>query len=369
MEEETRHQGSSMRVAAAVSGGMDSLLALALLQEQGHEVMAVHGLFLPAASPQSPAAAALAEQCRSLGIALHILDLRREFQARVTDVFAAEYRAGRTPNPCALCNPHIKFGVLWERAQELGAEGLATGHYARLNREHGYGRRTLLQRGADRGKDQSYFLSLLPATVLERICFPLGTLHKRDVPSALDRRGLTPAHPGESQEICFIPDDDYRAWLAANVPDLPGPGPMLVRTPQGERQVGQHGGLWRYTQGQRRGLGVAWSEPLYVLEKDTVRNALVLGSREEQLCLGCETGPANLFVPVQDWPAELWVQTRYRQQPGAAQVAVSSGRLVIRWQEPEERPAPGQVAAVYDAEGQVLAGAWIKRALQAGETG
>ncbi|MGE4290887.1 MAG: tRNA-specific 2-thiouridylase [Desulfovibrio sp.] len=350
------------RVAVAVSGGMDSLLALALLKEQGHDVLAVHGLFLPDARADSPAVLGIADRCAELGVEFRVLDLRREFRARVTDVFAGEYRAGRTPNPCALCNPRIKFGALFDAARAFGAGAVATGHYARLDPAMEYVSGPLLLRGVDPVKDQSYFLALLPPEVLRQTLFPLGGLCKRDVPAELALRGLTPPLSGESQEICFIPDDDYRAWLLANAPDLPGGGPMLVRGVDGsKREVGRHDGLWRHTQGQRRGLGVAWSEPLYVLEKDTARNALILGTREQGLCTTCETGRANLFVAAEKWPERLLAQTRYRQNAEPVQACLVAGRLRLRFLQPHDRPAPGQVAALYDEQGRVLAGGVLER--------
>lgn len=357
-----------LHVVAAVSGGMDSLLAMALLKEQGHEVTAAHGLFLPDSSPNSAAVQRLAEQCATLGIALQVLDLRREFRDYVTKVFADEYRAGRTPNPCALCNPRIKFGALFERARAFGAETMATGHYARLDLGNEYGVEPLLLRGADPAKDQSYFLALLPSQVLRHVVFPLGDLQKRDVPAELARRGLTPPLSGESQEICFIPDDDYRAWLeadaAAQGTSLPGPGPMVVQTPDGEREVGRHQGLWRHTQGQRRGLGVAWSEPLYVLDKDTERNALLLGTREQGLCAGCETERVNLFVPAEQWPEQVVAQIRYRQRAEPVRATLVGDKMQLWFEQPHERPAPGQVAALYDVQGRVLAGGVLHRALE-----
>lgn len=356
-----------MRVAVAVSGGMDSLLAMALLREQGHAVMAVHGLFLPDASEDAPGVRALRKTCQDLGIPLHVLDLRESFRSCVTDVFLSEYRAGRTPNPCALCNPHIKFGSLWDGAARLGAEALATGHYVRLDESGVYGVGRLLLRGVDPAKDQSYFLALVEPARLERAVFPLGEMRKADVPGELERRGLRPVHSGESQEICFIPDDDYRAWLAARDADLPGPGPMLVLDPGKEQEVGRHGGLWRYTQGQRRGLGVAWSEPLYVVRKDSVRNALILGTREQLLCRGCETGPATMAVPIAQWPETVWVQMRYRQRAEAARVTALHTGLRIELFRSGERPAPGQVAVVYDAAGRVLGAGNILRSLENAE--
>ena len=344
------------RVAVAVSGGMDSLLALALIREQKYETVAVHGLFLPEDGQDAAYLDGLREQCRNLDVQLHVLDLRDAFRKCVSNVFAAEYLAGQTPNPCSLCNSRIKFGVLLDKAADFGATLLATGHYARLGRD-GQGRSMLL-RGTDAAKDQSYFLSLLPWSRLDRALFPLGELHKQDVPAELARRGLTPPLSKESQEICFIPNDDYRAWLEAQQLRLPGAGPMLLA--DGTR-VGTHQGLWRYTQGQRRGLGVAWSEPLYVVDKDVARNALVLGVRDELLCTGCEVEAVNLLSDPAHWPEEVLARTRYRQRALPARAALEEGRLCLKFSQPCDRPAPGQVATLYDALGRVLAGGIIRR--------
>ena len=255
-----------MRLAVAVSGGGDSLASLLRLREAGHEVLALHGRFLPDAhNPKSEQAeAGLAESCAGLGVALHVLDLREPFERLVAGPFAAEYLAGRTPNPCARCNVAMKFGLLLDAALELGAQALATGHYARAGAHpvHGWA----LSRGADPSKDQSYFLSLVPRKRLERALFPLADERKTDVRADLAGRGLSPPLPEESQEICFVPGDDYRAFLAARVhgglSGLPGPGPAVL--PDGT-PVGRHQGLWRATIGQRRGLGLSWREPLYAM--------------------------------------------------------------------------------------------------------
>ncbi|MBU1249103.1 MAG: tRNA 2-thiouridine(34) synthase MnmA, partial [Proteobacteria bacterium] len=188
-----------MTLAVAVSGGMDSLLALALLKERGGDLLAVHGFFLPQKNEDT--AARLAGQCAALSIPFHALDLRKQFQAQVADGFVEAYAQGRTPNPCAQCNPVMKFGALFDAARSLGANRFATGHYARLLDHPDLGR--LLVRGADPAKDQSYFLSLVPKALLEQAVFPLGDLHKAAVPGELARRGLTVPLPGESQEICF----------------------------------------------------------------------------------------------------------------------------------------------------------------------
>lgn len=347
-------------IAVAVSGGRDSLLALALLMEQGYEVIAVHARFLPGEWDEERLGKPLRDIAGQLGVKLRVLDLREEFERRVVAPFVAEYRAGRTPNPCALCNPRLKFGLLFERAAgEFGAEAIATGHYARLELDPTYG--LCLRRGADPLKDQSYFLALVPRERLEKAIFPLGGWRKADVAAALETRGLKPPLPLESQEVCFIANDDYKAFLQARGVELPGPGPMEL---EDGRVVGRHAGLWRYTLGQRRGLGIAWSEPLYVLDKDVRRNALLVGPKPSLASAGCEVRGVNYLVPPEQWPEVVLVKTRYRQEAAPALSRHMENGLAFEFLEPHERPAPGQVAVAYDKAGTVLAGTIIERGLR-----
>lgn len=334
-----------MRVAVAVSGGLDSLLALVLLREQGGDVLALHGRFLDA----DQSGAALERLCRGLGIPFLELDLRREFEERVIAPFVRSYLAGDTPNPCAACNPGMKFGLLLDAAQERGAGRLATGHYVRLEQ----GR---LLRGKDATKDQSYFLSLVPAERLARALFPLGHMTKAASRAEIARRGLTPPLSRESQEICFVPDGDYRGFLESRGQDLPGPGPVLLAD---GRELGRHRGLWRHTQGQRKGLGLSWPEPLYVLDKDPARNALIVGPRSELAAWGCTLGQVNRLVPQDQWPATVLVQTRYRQKAKPARAVARGTGLELEFLESQTRPTPGQIAAVYTDQGQVLGGGII----------
>lgn len=350
-----------MRVAVAVSGGMDSLLALALLKEGGAEVVGVHGFFLPPDGAAQERAEALEAQCGRLGVAFQALDLSSEFRERIIRPFAAEYAAGQTPNPCAACNPGMKFGLLFDYARAQGADRLATGHYARIVDHPEYGR--VLARGADPGKDQSYFLALVPRERLERAVFPLGGLHKKDVPALLAARGLTPPLPAESQEICFVPDDDYCAFLEREAPGLgialPGEGPILD---QEGRELGQHRGLWRYTPGQRRGLGVAHCAPLYVLGKDPARNALLAGPADAARAAGCDAERVNLLVAPERWPAAPLARVRFRQEARPCRADFDGATLRLAFAAPRSLPAPGQVAALYADDGTVLAGGVITRA-------
>jgi tRNA-specific 2-thiouridylase len=340
-------------IAVALSGGADSLMSLLLLRESGADVMAVHALFLPDAD--EALVQGLRVTCSALGVPFAVVDLRAEFEELVVDPFVRAYQDGLTPNPCAACNPSIKFGLLLDRAGELGAERLATGHYARLEaRPWG----PALFRGLDPAKDQSYFLSRVPRERFCRVIFPLADWTKDRVRQALAGRGLTPPAGRESQEVCFIPTD-YREFLRGRGVRLGGPGAIALAD---GRVVGRHEGLWNHTLGQRKGLGVAWSEPLYVTGKDFAGNRLMVGPRSEAMARGCRTGRPNLLCPSGLWPDEVLVQTIYRQRPERARVSMDEGGMTVAFPEPRPIPTPGQVAAVYSADGQVLAGAVIREA-------
>ena len=343
-----------MRIAVALSGGSDSLLALGLLRAAGHAVLGLHAHFLPPGDRQRALAEAIAAQCRVLDVPFAAVDLSREFRDRVIDPFIAAYAAGLTPNPCAACNRTMKFGLLLDAALARGADKLATGHFARI--EDTADGPTLF-RGADDTRDQSYFLSLVPRDALARAIFPLAGRRKADNPAALAGLGLAPPLPAESREVCFVPGDDYRAFLEASGVPLSGPGPIML--PDGTR-LGTHQGLWRHTIGQRKGLGIAYSEPLYVLAKDAAANALIVGVKAELSATTCRTGPANLLVPPDAWPPEVLAQTCYRMRPRPTTAALAAdGGLVLDFAEPVARPTPGQVATLYDAAGRVLAGGEI----------
>ena len=364
---------TSITVAVAVSGGVDSLCALVMLRNAGYRVLALHGLFLPDGPTDAPAG--LAEACAALGVPLHVADLRAAFQREVLAPFAAAYAQGRTPNPCAFCNRAIKFGVLLDTALNLGADNLATGHYARLvpgpaiDTDHIGEALPLLASAADAAKDQSYFLSLVPRERLGRALFPLHGQTKEQTRALVAAAGLAVPLPSESQDICFAPPvaqpgmsaaEAYRPflerhWQAAGTV-APGPGPVLLRDTLGnQREIARHKGLWRYTEGQRKGLGIAHTEPLFVLAKNSATNTLVVGPRALLGIRNSVTGAANIALPAHLWPAKLLVRLRHRQRPCPAGVRVEDGCLHILTDEPQFPTAPGQVAAVYDEEGRVLA--------------
>ena len=374
----------SMKITAAISGGTDSLFALLSLREQGHEVTALHARFLPPAGKDDPVPA-MAALCEKLGVPFVVADLTQDFRAGVMEPFAEAHALARTPNPCALCNRAMKFGRLFDIAMEHG-DAYATGHYAALAEHPVYG--PTLRAGADDAKDQSYFLALVPMERLRRCLFPLADWKKPAIRAWLSDRGMEPPLPSESQEICFIPHDDHYAWLeqrrAEGLP-LPGPGPVILagaeplpekkpRRGKGRRErsaepslppcsvpgrlIAEHRGLWQYTEGQRRGLGIPWSEPIYVLRRELASNTLIVGPKHLLPADSCSASGLNLMVPHGLWPEKLFVRVRYHQRPMPAEVRIdeAAGRMDIRFAEPQQPPAPGQTAAVYDEQGFVLAG-------------
>ena len=351
---ELKELAAGRKVAMAVSGGADSLLSMVLLKESGANIVAVHGCFLGKEKAEV-AVTGLEKRCAELDVPLHVFDLTAEFDRLVVEPFVQEYLKGNTPNPCALCNPEIKFGVLYKAAQNLGCDLLGTGHYVRIAEDANYGK--VLSRGADMGKDQSYFLSLVPHESVLNAVFPLGAHSKDQTYAELDKRGVQIPLPSESQEICFVPDDDYRQFLIDRKVKLPGPGVAVLSD---GTKVGKHKGLWRYTQGQRRGLGISWKAPLYVLDKDMKRNQLIVGPREELDAEGCVADNFNFLVDFERWPETVFIQTRYRQRSKPARAAQVGSSIKFDFIEPHSRPTPGQIVAVYTEEGAVLGGGIIR---------
>ncbi len=251
-----------MKIAVAMSGGVDSSVAAALLKDQGHEAI---GLTMRLVDDGSGAIESARQVCAMLGIEHHVIDFRELFAREIIDYFSREYRAGRTPNPCVMCNRLIKFGALWEKAAAFGAECLATGHYARIEI---VGNNVLLKKGLDAKKDQSYFLCRLSTEQLKHTVFPLGDLTKVKVKQLAKEKGLPAASRPESQDICFVPDIDRAS----------APGPVIDRR---GKVLGEHQGIAAYTVGQRHGLGIAAAEPLYVTALEPERNAVVVGTKDE----------------------------------------------------------------------------------------
>ncbi|WP_069805072.1 tRNA 2-thiouridine(34) synthase MnmA [Thermogemmatispora onikobensis] len=381
------------RIVVAMSGGVDSSVAAALLKEQGHEVI---GIMLrlwaePGNEEDDGVERVVQNKCcsleavddarrvaRLLDIPFYLMNVEQEFKDQVVDYFYREYVAGHTPNPCLVCNRFIRFTVLLRRALALEADYLATGHYARVERDPLTGKYRLL-RAVDRQKDQSYVLHVLNQEQLAHACFPLGAYTKEQVRAMAAERGLPVASKPESQEICFVARDDYRGFIqryavsevAAEVAvaggqrssflPVPRPGPIYDRE---GNLLGQHRGLAFYTIGQRRGLGVTSSRPLHVLKIDTERNALIVGPAEALERTSFTVHSMHYIsgdVPTE--PFEAAVRIRYKASEQRAWVRPLEGRrALVTLEQPVRAVTPGQGAVFYGgADGdEVLCGGIIE---------
>jgi tRNA-specific 2-thiouridylase len=331
----------------ALSGGVDSALAASLLAERGFSLIAVT-LRLRAEEPWGPVPLPEAidrarRVSRQLDIPFCLIDAEESFQREVVDPFIAEYGAGRTPNPCVRCNCFIRFGFLLEQALAMGAQALATGHYAVVRHTpQGY----QLLRGRDRDKDQSYFLYRLTQAQMAHIIFPLGALTKEEVRKSARQRGLPPADQAASQDVCFLGDGDYRLFLSEQAPHELRPGPIRDST---GRVLGQHQGLAAYTIGQRKGLGISAPERLYVLSIRPEDNALIVGTAQEMGQTACQVEEMHFTsgkAPTS--PFRAHAQIRYRARLAAVTVHPESGaRTRVVFDSPRRDIAPGQSLVLY----------------------
>lgn len=330
-------------VMIALSGGVDSTVAAALLKREGVRLMA--GTLLLSDDGETEAAARAARQ---LGIEHHVFDERAGFTEHVVRPFGEAYARGETPNPCVWCNLRVKFGLLLERAEALGCTHLATGHYAQVGFDAERGR-YVVRKAADRHKDQSYVMYRLGQNQLSKILFPLGGMSKSEVRALSRELGMMNAERPESQDICFVPDGDYAAFLTEKLGMDPLPGNFV--TPAGE-VIGTHKGMIRYTVGQRRGLGIAAENPLYVLGKDAGSRSVILGGNEALMKRSIELREANwqAFERL-DGPIRAEGKIRYSQHQAPATLRpLPDGRVAVEFDQPQRAPAPGQSAVFYDGD-------------------
>jgi len=364
-----RGEGRPLKVLAAMSGGVDSGVAAALLAERGCDVTGVTlKLWCYGSSPVSPRACCTLDAiddargvARRMGFPHYVVDAEDVFRERVLQPFLDDYANGRTPYPCALCNQHLKFGDLVSRMDAIGAEVLATGHYARVSRdETGEWR---LERALDPAKDQSYSLALMPYAALARVVFPLGTLVKDEVRAHGRRLDLTLWDKPESQDLCFVPDGDYAGFAADKLGETRGTREGAF-VDGGGREVGRHRGIFHYTVGQRRGLGLSGPQPLYVIGIDAARNAVQVGPRESLGSPGLETDSVNWLMSRPPEPGtRVEVRIRSHHVPAAATLEAAGASARVRFDEPQAAVAPGQLAVFYAGD-RVLGGGPIARALQ-----
>jgi len=347
------------KIVVAMSGGVDSSVAASLLVEQGYDVCGVSLRMWeenrgPRVCSDHRGAAEVAEM---LGIPHTLLDLRAQFAAKVVKPFARDYLHGRTPNPCVACNRDFKLGTLLNWAREQGADFVATGHYARIT--HQDGSHAALFRGADGAKDQSYFLFALSQEQLARALFPLGEMHKTEVRERARRLGLPAAERPESQDICF---GDYKELVASYADtDEVCSGDVINRS---GKILGRHTGIHGVTIGQRRGLGIAAAQPLYVIDIDSKTKQVVVGKKEELRCKGLIAGGVNWIDLPEQIEFAAAVQIRYRAPAVPSTVrSGANGSCEVVFHEPVQGVTPGQAAVFYRGD-QVLGGGWIESALK-----
>lgn len=358
------------RVAVAMSGGVDSSVAAALLVEQGCEVIGLTMQLWPELGEEvavrhdgccSVEAAGDARRVADhLGIPYYVLNFRESFEARVILPFIQEYARGRTPNPCLECNRAVKFGDLLQRALALELDALATGHYARVAYDRDLGR-WLLYKGVDPHKDQSYALYGLTQDQLSRVLFPLGHLRKQEVREIARSRNLPVADKQESQEICFVVEGDYRDFLSQRIPKAISPGPIVDLA---GRRLGTHRGLPFYTVGQRQGLGIAGERPLYVVRLDVEANTLVVGDAEQAFAPGLLASQPN-WIALEEFRSPVAVQAKIRYGARGAPAVIEpagQGRVQVHFELPQRAITPGQAVVFYQDE-LVVGGATIDGAL------
>jgi tRNA-specific 2-thiouridylase len=346
------------RVVVGMSGGVDSSVAAALLKEQGYDVVGLTIRVKPAGGSDDDVRVAQTV-AKKLGIAHHTVDCRKLFDIEVVDHFCAEYGRGRTPNPCVRCNEHVKFAVLFDKACKMGAEFVATGHYARIEKDE-RSKKYHLKKGRDRVKDQSYFLYFLRRDVLERILLPLGGMKKEDTRILARAFGLASAGREESRDVCFVAGGDYRGFVGARMPQADETGPILDRD---GNILGTNRGILSYTIGQRKGMGISAGEPLYVTGIDVKRNAIIVGNKSD--VYGNELVASNLNWIESDAPKRpinLKAKIRYRHREGEAVVTpMPNGEVIVKFARPQMAITPGQAVVFY--RGSVgMGGGTIERA-------
>ncbi len=350
-------------IAAALSGGVDSLMAAYLLKKAGQQVIGIHFVtgFEAACTGQdfndclAAAVSAMGRLSQQLDIPIQVIDIRNDFKKTVVDYFTRTYLAGRTPNPCLVCNPGIKFKTVLEAAKSMGAQVLATGHYARV--DGGVSRPYRLRKGLDPAKDQSYFLAFLTQDQLACACFPLGEHRKIKIVALAEKKGLSPVTSQESQDVCFIKNGSYGEFLTRREGFRPRPGAIVDRD---GKTIGVHPGLHLFTVGQRRGINCPASRPYYVLRLDAEKNRLVVGFKEELYQSECKVSGLHWMARAPEAPLAVDVRVRYRHQAVSATVIPGPGRTArIRFETPQAALTPGQ-GAVFYRDDEVLGGAWIE---------
>ncbi len=360
-----------MKVAVAMSGGVDSSVAAAILKEEGYQVIGVTMQIWPSVKQAGGAdrfggccGISAVEDAKKvaykLGILHYVMNFRDIFTQQVIADFCREYSLGRTPNPCIRCNQYIKFDALLERAKEMGADFVVTGHYARIGRDESKGR-YLLKKGVDRRKDQSYVLYPLTQEQLRHTLLPIGNFTKTRVREIAGELGLPVATKLESQEICFIPDNDYPKFVKGHIPEAAKPGPILDKK---GTILGEHRGILFYTVGQRKRLGISAKEPLYVTAIDRERNAILVGSKQEIYSSEFIASRLNwIAIDKLRQPLPIRAKIRYLHQEAEAVVTpLGEDQVQVKFYEPQSAVTPGQAVVFYDGD-TVVGGGVIEQAV------
>jgi len=354
-----------------MSGGVDSSVTAALLKEDGYQVIGATMQIWPSNDLAEEAHKfggccgldAISEAknvARIIGIPHYVMNFRNEFAQKVLANFYQEYSLGRTPNPCIRCNEHIKFDALLNRSGDLGADFIATGHYARIEHNE-VNDRCLLKKGVDHRKDQSYVLYMMSQDQLKHYLMPLGVFTKEKVRQIARELGLSVADKADSQEICFIPDDNYSRFLKEYMPEMAKPGSILDRE---GNTLGEHRGILFYTIGQRKGLGISTEKPIYVIAIDRGRNAIIVGTKEDVYGDELIAADINWIVKQsQKQPLELKAKIRYRHREADAVITpISSREAHVRFKQPQMAITPGQAIVFYDKD-TVVGGGTIEQTL------
>ena len=358
---------SKAKTAVAISGGIDSLVSAFLLKQQGADVVGLHfitgfeaasveGSSGEGSSGRNRAESISGHLFRLTGIETRIIDIRKEFENRVVCYFIDAYQSGKTPNPCVVCNREIKFGLMLDHARALGANRIATGHYARIGKRPDGN--PALRKGADAEKDQSYFLAMLSPGQLEAACFMIGDKTKADVRAIASQNRLAPFYETESQDICFIRNTSCQDFLSSRINHPDREGDIVDSA---GNVIGRHHGLFRYTIGQRRGINCPAPRPYYVLDIDTMKNRLVVGFGDELYQKRCYISGVNWIGGKPSGPVSVQTRIRYRHRAvGSILVPAEASSAIIVFEKPQAAVTPGQLAVCWQDD-TIIAGGWIQK--------
>jgi tRNA-specific 2-thiouridylase len=361
-------ESEGKKVLVAMSGGVDSSVAALLLKEQGYDTAGVTMCFgVTDATGENPrccgpdAVDDARWVCDRLDMPHYVLDYAADLEEKVIRPFIAEYARGRTPNPCVVCNRHLKFGSLLDNAKALGFDYLATGHYAAIDKT---GTNYCMKRPKDRRKDQTYFLYHLAKEKLGSILFPLAPYTKEEVRAIAEKAGLPVAAKPESQDICFVTQKNYQAFIAERLPQINRdtlPQGVPIYLDKDGKKLGEHRGVMFHTIGQRSGLGISHKTPLYVIAIDATQNRIVVGDKADLQAKGLTAGDLNILV--KNWPDTVCAKIRYRKKEAPCKVAFENDKVRVLFEENQEAITPGQSVVFYDGD-VVLGGGVIEEVLR-----